>query len=152
MIVAILLLIVVTLLFGAAAVKGWLRSALSIALGALAILLCAGFVASHYERWKRDSEREQLIAQAKPMILAEVASKAGVPASQLQDIVWYDQQVNLIACGSVSNTRGYTGPEGRRQFFSDGGNTEIETLGKGKAFEERRVWHCTTDADANLKL
>lgn len=150
MIAALLILIVLVLLFGAGAVKGWIKGALGWGAAALILLLAIGFVGTRYKRVGEAREHAELVAMAKPMILRDVATKAGSPADALVDVVSYDRDGELYLCGSVAGTRGFGGPDGRRRFLSNGGNTEIEQLKASERFDERVALHCTLNPDAAM--
>lgn len=145
MIVALLILIVLILLFGAGAVKGWIKGAFAWSAAALVLLLAIGFLGTRYKRAGEVREHAELVAMAKPMILRDVATKAGKPVGALIDIATFDQGAEVYLCGSIAGTTGYGGPAGRRRFLSNGGNTELERPRAGSEFEERIALHCTLD-------
>jgi hypothetical protein len=145
-IVALLILIVLIMLFGAGAVKGWIKGGLAWGAALVVLLLAVGFVGSRYKRAGEAREHTALVAAAKPMILEDVATKVGKAVAALTDIVTYDQDTEVYLCGSIMGTAGYGGPDGRQRFLSNGGNTELERPGARAQFDERSALHCTMDA------
>ena len=64
MIILLLLLIVAILLFGAGAVKGWLKGGVMLAIGAFIILGLLGAVANKWRAYREDRQRQELAALA----------------------------------------------------------------------------------------
>ena len=145
MIVALLVLIVAILLFGAGVVRGFLANAFGLILGGIVVLFAIGFVANRYKASQTQAEHASLVAEAKPMILNGVAAKLGKPTASLVNTTWYDTEGDLYGCGSVAGTSGYGGNSGQQRFLSNGGNIEIERPSDKANFDERMDLHCTFD-------
>ncbi|MFD1949930.1 hypothetical protein ACFSGX_03990 [Sphingomonas arantia] len=143
MIVSLLVLIVLILLFGAAAVKGWMRSAAVWIVTILALLFAFGCVANKYAQSNKQREHAELVSLAYQDILKDVAIESSKPVHQLTDRVTYDSDYDLYVCGSILGTSGYGGPNGRQRFLSNGGNTELERLKASVDFDVRVALHCT---------
>jgi hypothetical protein len=147
-IVPLLVLIVLILLFGAGAVKGWIKGAVAWGAVLVVLLLAIGFFGNSYKRAGETREHAELVDMAKPMILREVATMAGKPVGALTDIVTYDQGTEVYLCGSIADTIRYGGRADRQRFLSNGGNTELERPQASAQFTERLALHCTLDPDS----
>lgn len=145
MIIALLILIALILLFGVVAVKGWIRGLAAVIACGLIVLISIVFAVGRYQHWQEGREHQSLVRKVKPIILEAVARKANVRQADLIDIAAYDQGSNVYLCGLINGTTGYGGPNGRRRFLSDGGNTELEKPNDKSEFTQREALHCTAD-------
>ncbi|WP_271299185.1 hypothetical protein [Sphingomonas sp. CV7422] len=124
--------------------KGWISQGIAMIACLITILLIIVFGVRLYSKWQDRVNHEYLVAQAKPLILQDVADKVKKPLSSLVMVEWYDQNFNLFACGEVAGTSGFGGSGGRQRFYSDGSvtNSEIETKSNKTSFQDSIMIYC----------
>ena len=151
MIVALLIVIIAILLFGAAAVRGFLSNTLATGLVFLVILLVLGFAKTQYDKHAATQRHDQDIIDSKRLTLEAVARDIKKPQSSLLDVVAYAADDDFEMCGTIAGTSGFGGSDGRQRWISNGGGRfEYEGPSNKNDFDDRVALLCTYNHTAAM--